>query len=703
MAIISSATLPPELLSHIVTRVDCLRDVSSLARTNRYLYGVLIPELYSLDARSMFPRALVWASLHRQQVALDLALQAGSNVDSIYANITTVDTVSDQSLKIQSIIRFRATSLLCAAAIGDVAIVNRLLEAGANPLRVDEKGQTALHLAAQQGHGDIVAILIQRFPSLLSVKGGSHGNLPVIDAAPHRELFRQMLEAMDPSMCATGLDSAARLGYEDVFHRLLERGVEIDLRRWNDGSNDTLVRVCIGADGSHVRIAEYLLGAGVATDVIYDSDAFESMTALHVVCTTNNVNVLDMARILLDNGADPTTTTTVMGSKMSSLQAACSTGNVDLVKLLLSYISDPAAPYGDEYFDKGYADACRSGNMECVQLIFDRFPPATLDSWLGTRCLSNACKSGDLKLVRMLLDNGATANHLESGLEDGPRDVFGPLCHAWHRGDLELIQMLINAGVTPNKGHYVKRPLFHHSPWPDVSDEMQLACFQLLVSAGADPTLCSPSNGDPLLGACAVGATSCVKLLLDKYGLKIQQQPRPSTRNCLQLAIQRGSIETVKVLLEHGADANSVDALGYRPLHFAMKVADKSKREALIAHLLSYGADVNARARAHGPSAPALCYLIHASKLYRPVIDGLDEPSTALGLLIDHGATDLDLALYMACNTRSYFAAKELLERGANPRAKVAGGLSLSEVRHESLVPPIQLLLSRVDFGKVLA
>lgn len=585
------------------------------------------------ELRRPFPQSAGVGSSARPTAALNLALKAGSNLDSIYANLTTVDTISDQSVEIRSIISYKTTPLLCAAAIGDIAVVNRLSEAGAEPLRVDDKRQTALHLAAQQGHGDVAMMLTQRYPSLLSVEKGSNGDLPIVDAAPHRDVFRQVLDGMDPGMCATGLEIAARLGYEDIFHWLLGRGVELDLDRWNDHRHDALVRVCLGADESHVRIVEYLLGVGVATDLIYEVDDFDDMTALHVVCAENKPNVLDMARILLDNGADLTTTTGFGDDEDSSLQAACSTGNIDLVKLLWSYITDPAMPYGGKYFNKGYADACWSDNIECVQLIFDRFPVVLFDTWLGNRCLANACRSGNLKVVQMLLDKGVTTSHCENDVEDELEDFFGPLCYAWRRGDLQLIQLLIDAGVLPDKDHFIKRSPFLYYSWPNVSDEMQLACFQLLVSAGADPTLSTPSGDDPLLGACAVGATSCVKLLLDKYGLKIKQRQRPFARNCLHLAAPRGSLETVKVLLEHGADANSIADSGYTPLHFAVKVTDKSKREALVAYLLSRGANADARAHLHSElETSPLYHLIHASQLSRPKKNSLDQPNAMIGL-----------------------------------------------------------------------
>jgi ankyrin repeat protein len=60
----------------------------------------------------------------------------------------------------------------------------------------------------------------------------------------------------------------------------------------------------------------------------------------------------------------------------------------------------------------------------------------------------------------------------------------------------------------------------------------------------------------------------------------------------LSLAVRMGSIESTKILLEHGSCANSRDRDGKSPLHYAAEARNVHK---IVKLLIQYGADVNSR------------------------------------------------------------------------------------------------------------
>jgi len=56
----------------------------------------------------------------------------------------------------------------------------------------------------------------------------------------------------------------------------------------------------------------------------------------------------------------------------------------------------------------------------------------------------------------------------------------------------------------------------------------------------------------------------------------------------LHIAAYEGSIETVKILLEHGASINEGDDLGFTPLYFAIQ----QEKTDTVQYLLDHGADI---------------------------------------------------------------------------------------------------------------
>ncbi len=60
--------------------------------------------------------------------------------------------------------------------------------------------------------------------------------------------------------------------------------------------------------------------------------------------------------------------------------------------------------------------------------------------------------------------------------------------------------------------------------------------------------------------------------------------------SALSWACRNGNLEVVQVLIEAGADVESVSYGGFRPLHHASNF----QRDAIVAHLVECGADVSA-------------------------------------------------------------------------------------------------------------
>ena len=95
----------------------------------------------------------------------------------------------------------------------------------------------------------------------------------------------------------------------------------------------------------------------------------------------------------------------------------------------------------------------------------------------------------------------------------------------------------------------------------------------------------------------------------------------------LSLAASYGHIDVVRLLLEHNADANSQDNIGYTPLHDVIRSDSfKAERTQMVQLLLKHGANPNARSRLKTP--------LHLASMNADLLD-------VSRLLLEHGA-DLD-------------------------------------------------------------
>ena len=126
---------------------------------------------------------------------------------------------------------FQKEPLQEAARRGDVDFVSMLLQLGTNPNGKGADGATALQAAALKGHGDVVALLLEKgakvdmgLPLHDAAVGGS--------AAAVRALVKHgaKLNAVDPKSGDTPLHYAATWGKLEAAKALLEMGADAKLK-----------------------------------------------------------------------------------------------------------------------------------------------------------------------------------------------------------------------------------------------------------------------------------------------------------------------------------------------------------------------------------------------------------------------------------------------------------------------------------------
>ena len=226
--------------------------------------------------------------------------------------------------------------------------------------------------------------------------------------------------------------------------------------------------------------------------------------------------------------------------------------------------------------------AVQTSNAELVRLFLHAGARAN-KGWSHILPLEEA---KTVEIARMLVEAGADVNGLVLHGE-GP-----PLVRAARRHDIKLAQYLISAGADVNKAASSKDTALS---WAASGHDFKLARY--LINAGADVNPWSTGK-TPLAIAASENQTELLQLLLQvDRGAHVNTvsravYPMGSSRTLLQFAAESGNLNSVKLLVEAGANVNApaCDIKGMT----ALQAASYGGHIDMVAFLLHSGANVDA-------------------------------------------------------------------------------------------------------------
>jgi ankyrin repeat protein len=378
------------------------------------------------------------------------------------------------------------TPLMAVARSGKVEAARRLLEAGANVNATESfGGQSALMWAAAQGQGEMVKLLASKGADL-----DAHGVV--------RQWERKVITEPRPKdMNKGGLSAllyAAREGCVDCIHHLLAAGADPDSE-----DPERITPLVMAIMNLHFEAAAELIRGGADVDkwdlygrspIYMTADVNTLPTkgngAMAVIPSEDRITALDVAKMLLDKGANP---------------------NLQLKR---------RPPYRDVPQDRG-------GDTILAQ---------------GATPLLRAARGGDAAMATLLLEHkalvdlpskeGVTPLMAAAGVEFGTRVTRGR--NRTTEAVLATMQVLLDHGADINARMVADR----RSAVPDASS--QAASYNLVLRARPSqvPGAAAVPDQTALMGAAQRGYTPVVKFLAD-HGADLQVKDA-SGRTALDLA-----------------------------------------------------------------------------------------------------------------------------------------------------------------------
>lgn len=187
--------------------------------------------------------------------------------------------------------------LIPCAKKGDLRAVIQMIDGGCDVNALNEFGDSALSLAAAEGHRDIVLALFSKGAKVGTMNQNREGALVQAARAGHIEVLNILMahvEPIDDYQYHMALGAAAEKGHTDVVRLLLDRGVDPNhLDADDEDANTPLFKA---AGNGHDKIIRVLLDHGAKPNTLN----FWSESAMFAACRSKEEK---SARLLLKFGA----------------------------------------------------------------------------------------------------------------------------------------------------------------------------------------------------------------------------------------------------------------------------------------------------------------------------------------------------------------------------------------------------------------
>ncbi|QUG43105.1 ankyrin repeat domain-containing protein [Psychrobacillus sp. INOP01] len=188
--------------------------------------------------------------------------------------------------------------------------------------------------------------------------------------------------------------------------------------------------------------------------------------------------------------------------------------------------------------------------------------------------LFEAVEEKEFDKVKELLDNGVDINAQD------PQGRTGIMI-ATYANDVEMVKLLIDAGADVD----IQDDMLNN-PFLYAGAEGYMDILKLMISAGADPTITNRYGGVALIPASEHGYVEVVEELLTNTKTDVNHVNNLGWTALLEAIILNDGSEkqqqTVRLLIEHGANVNLADKDSVTPLAHAREKGFKEIEAILL-------------------------------------------------------------------------------------------------------------------------
>ncbi|KPM35923.1 hypothetical protein AK830_g10649 [Neonectria ditissima] len=513
------------------------------------------------------PPSALYYSVKLQLTEVTMSLIEGGNCD-----VNETHTLGNSVL-----------SIACSDGTVDVAAM--LLKKGANPSLADVNGMVPIHVAAKNGHVEVLRLLLKddtRTPALT-------GNLWTSKYATQRGVG---VDAVDVSLM-TPLHYSALHGQTRCVEVLLQQGARLTA----DVANMTPLHYAVAIASEEMILC--FLAAGVPIDsrvkrhawrqeyrqgkLHYtrgkendhgfwaEVDSHTGLTALHYAAL---IGSRQMTKFLLDHGADP--------------NAVSEHGETSLHLALKREIYNGMPHFKDRWSDPVYR---AEGILDFIDNPEDEVEYLALNATIETERLAVV----DLLLYHSVSDVNVQDTHGASSLH-----------HVLYEKNTagKVIERLIQKGADVSaRNHYGRTPLHL------ACNEGNRTAVATLLDYGADIAASDCDGLNTLHHAARNGDAETMQLLLShadsvgSTGIAASRDKRQ--RNALHHLAEDGlkaNYAALQCLLDGGVEVNDLDIAGMSPLSIYLSASFVLSKDApLVAQLfLQRGSDTSFKARKGG-------------------------------------------------------------------------------------------------------